>query len=312
MIPETRNCGQCRSLAPAGCVAVRIGENGGLSPDRSRIDESARISVQGSLRRLRHPGAGRAHRLQPRRGGRRGEGHRRRRLGREGPGPRGRPRQGRRRQGRQGPRCGREGDGGHARPAAGHQADGARRPADPEGVRGDRLGDRARDLPLDDPEPGQGPHRDDRFGRRRHGHRGSRRALAREDHHGRHPPGRGPAALPVPPDGVRARLQGRADRAVPDHRDGALQALHREGRGAGRGQPADRHQGRLAAGARRQDQHRPERGVPPEGRRGDARHLAGRRDGAEGQRARPQLRLARRQHRLHGQRRRASRWRPWT
>ena len=49
---------------------------------------------------------------------------------------------------------------------------------------------------------------------------------------------------------------------------------------AGRGQSADRHEGRHAGRARRQDQHRGERAVPPAGARGAARSRAGRPDGA--------------------------------
>ena len=83
----------------------------------------------------------------------------------------------------------------------------------------------------------------------------------------------------------------------------ALPALHGEGPEPRRDQPADRHQGRRAGGARCQDQHRRERAVPAPGARGAARREPGRPDGAACQRARPELRLPRRRHRLHGQRR---------
>ena len=57
------------------------------------------------------------------------------------------------------------------------------------------------------------------------------------------------------------------------------------------------------AGPRRQDQHRRERAVPAAGTADHAGSEPGRRHGAPRRRARPQLRVPRRQHRLHGERR---------
>ncbi len=71
-----------------------------------------------------------------------------------------------------------------------------------------------------------------------------------------------------------------------------------------RGQPAHRHQGGRPRGARRQDQHRRQRHVPAESIGGPARPIAGRPHRARGQRTRPQLRLAGRRYRLHGEWRR--------
>ena len=128
---------------------------------------------------------------------------------------------------------------------------------------------------------------------------------AREDPARRHRPGRGPAALPVPPAGVRARLQGRADRAVRVDRARALPALPRDATPAlvevnplivtkdGSLVALDAKINIDANALFRQKALAAMRDPSQE----DAMERAG-------HRARPQLRLARRQHRLHGQRRR--------
>ena len=79
---------------------------------------------------------------------------------------------------------------------------------------------------------------------------------------------------------LRPRAQGRAGRRVRDDRARALQAVSRMRREPRGGEPADRHGRRPRAGARRQDRHRGQRALPPEGPRRLARHVAGRRDGA--------------------------------
>ena len=86
--------------------------------------------------------------------------------------------------------------------------------------------------------------------------------------------------------------------------DGALRRLLADRRLAGRDQPAGRHRGRRPAGARRQDELRRQRALPPSGHQGAARP---RRRGSardRGLEVLAQLHQARRQHRLHGQRRR--------
>ena len=84
----------------------------------------------------------------------------------------------------------------------------------------------------------------------------------------------------------------------------ALPRLRREGHEPARDQSAGRHQGREADLPRRQDRLRRQRAVPPSRRRGAARRDRGRREGNRGVEVRSQLRRARRQDRLHGQRRR--------
>ncbi len=84
----------------------------------------------------------------------------------------------------------------------------------------------------------------------------------------------------------------------------ALQGLRRQGHEPARGQPADRHEGRPSARARRQGLVRQQRAVPPPRRARTARHHRGGRQGDRGVEVRPRLCRARRQYRLHGQRRR--------
>ena len=104
-----------------------------------------------------------------------------------------------------------------------HQT-GAGRSADPSGVRRGRLEDRARAVPEPGAESRQGPRGLHRLGRRRHGHRGSRRAHAGEDHPRERASGRRAAAFAVPRARVRPRARRQADRAVRQHRAGAVQA----------------------------------------------------------------------------------------
>ena len=90
-------------------------------------------------------------------------------------------------------------------------------------------------------------------------------------------------------------------------RQGARQALRRVRRHrrlADRDQPARGHRQGRADGARRQGRLRQQCRVPPPGPRGAARPHRRRSDGDRGVEIRPRLHQARRQHRLHGQRRR--------
>ena len=107
----------------------------------------------------------------------------------------------------------------------------------------------------------------------------------------------------------RGRLRARARRAIsPSRRRSSPAQLYDAFVGTDclddRDQPAGRDRRRRAAGARRQDELRFERDVPPPRRRGAARRERGGPDGGRGVEVRPRLHQARRQHRLHGQRRR--------
>ena len=108
-------------------------------------------------------------------------------------------------------------------------------------------------------------------------------------------PRRRPRPRPQGGDGVQGREA--------DHRPG--QRLHGHRRLARRDQPADGHRRRRRHGARRQDEFRRQRPLPPQGHRRHARPRRGEPPGGRGQQVQPQLHQARRQHRLHGQRRRA-------
>ena len=85
----------------------------------------------------------------------------------------------------------------------------------------------------------------------------------------------------------------------------ALPRLRRQGHEPARDQSAGRHQGRQRHLPRRQDRFRRQRALSPPRHRRAARRERGRRQGDRGVEVRPQLRRARRHHRLHGQRRRA-------
>ena len=85
----------------------------------------------------------------------------------------------------------------------------------------------------------------------------------------------------------------------------AVPGVFRARRVADRDQSAGRDRRGRPAGARRQDGVRRQRAVPPSRDRGAARRGRGGPDRARGRQAPAQLRQARRQYRLHGQRRRA-------
>ena len=107
----------------------------------------------------------------------------------------------------------------------------------------------------------------------------------------------------------RRRAQDRHSRG--QHRAGAggaagtLQGIRRDRRVAGRDQSARDHRRRQSHRARRQAQLRFQRAVPASGDRRDARPRRGGSGGDRGVEVRPVVHLARRQHRLPGQRRRA-------
>ena len=84
----------------------------------------------------------------------------------------------------------------------------------------------------------------------------------------------------------------------------ALCGVRRQGHGDARNQSAGRHQAGRSARARRQGVVRRQRAVSPSRSAGAARRDRGRRQGNRGVEIRPELRRARRQYRLHGQRRR--------
>ena len=141
--------------------------------------------------------------------------------------------------------------------------------------------------------------------RGRHGHRGSRREDAREDPQGLHRSGQRADRR----RGRRRRAQDRHSRgeraAGARGAAGALPGVRRDRRLARRDQPADPHRRRRRGRARRQDQLRRQRAVPPSRDRRDARPRRGGSGRDRGVEVRPVLHLARRQHRLPGQRRRA-------
>ena len=118
-------------------------------------------------------------------------------------------------------------------------------------------------------------------------------------------PGDRAGAVPGAQARVRARPDGRSGRQ--GHEDDARppRRLCGHRRVAARDQPAHRHQGRRPAGARRQDELRRQRAVPP--RRYPRSARSGRRGSARGRGVEvlAELHSPRRQHRLHGQRRRA-------
>ena len=84
----------------------------------------------------------------------------------------------------------------------------------------------------------------------------------------------------------------------------ALPLLRRDRRLAGGGQSVGPAQGRLGGGARRQAELRRQRALPAQGAARLPRRRRGGPDRGPGQGVRPGLHLARRQHRLHGERRR--------
>ena len=164
----------------------------------------------------------------------------------------------------------------------------------------------ARDVPRD---PGRPRHRQAGVHgvvSRRRGHRRGRREGPEGDPQGaRRPRGRLPG-LP----GAQARVRARAAGAL--LRQGGrrfMQALYRafERRRllAGRDQPVPGHEGRRAARARREDELRRQRALPPPGPARAARPRRGGPARGRGLEVQPELHQARRrQHRLHGERRR--------
>ena len=172
----------------------------------------------------------------------------------------------------------------------------------PRGVGGGGVGHRRGVLRLDRLRPlGQAPARD-ALHPGRHGHRGGRGPRPAGDR----APARRPAArlpgLPRPPARVRG---GRRRRRHPPHRRPArpaLRRLRRRGGDARRGQPHDRHRRPPRDGARREGHARRQRAVPPRRERRAAQPLGRGPAGADGARARADLREARREHRHPGQR----------
>ncbi len=271
----------------------------------SEFHESPRVSVQSFVRRVRHSRASGPRRHDARGGESRGHEARRQSLGRQGAGARGRPRQGRRRQAREVGRRGRA-----ARQSACSARASSRIKAAPEG------------LPIDYVyvEAGSSIERElylslvvDRSSERiavmasaaggmdieEVAHKTPEKILTLTLH-----PAAGLEDYPGPQ--ARLRLRARCRRSRGSSRDilrkldEAVSRMRREPR---RGQPADRHERRPRRRARREDQHRGQRAVPPEAARRDARHEPRGRARARRARERPQLRLARRQHRVHGERR---------
>ena len=114
----------------------------------------------------------------------------------------------------------------------------------------------------------------------------------------------GPAAVRGATSRVRPRPLRRSGRQGRQADDGHLSGVHRDRRLAPRDQPARRHGGRRAAGARRQDELRRQRALSPSGSQGTARPRRGRAARDRGVEVLAQLHQARRHDRLHGQRRR--------
>ena len=126
-----------------------------------------------------------------------------------------------------------------------------------------------------------------------------------EDHQGRDRPGDRLPAVPRPPDRLRPRPRGQARSAsAVAFMRGIYRAFTELRRQPDRDQSAGGHRGRRAGGARRQDELRQQRALPPApgGRAARPRRGGPARD--RGQPPRAELHQARRQHRLHGQRRR--------
>ena len=118
--------------------------------------------------------------------------------------------------------------------------------------------------------------------------------------------------LPVPQARLRLGPQRGEQVPAPRHAAQAREAVPRVRREPGRAQPADRDQGRPPRRARRQDQHRRQRAVPPEATRRDARQAPGRR--ARARRAASTTSTTSRSTATSAawSTARASRWRRWT
>ncbi len=108
--------------------------------------------------------------------------------------------------------------------------------------------------------------------RRRRRDREGRRGDARADLQGVHPSRRRAERLPDAEAGVRARARGAAGRAGRQGDDGGLRRVHRDRRVAHRDQSAHRHRRRQPARARREDDVRRQRALPPPRLQGAARH----------------------------------------
>ena len=167
-----------------------------------------------------------------------------------------------------------------------------------EGVR-----HQTRALSLDAGRPRHRPHRRHRLDRRRHGHRDGGQGPSREDRRAGDRPGGRLPALRGPQDRLRARARGQAGRRVREAPGQSLQGLHRARLLADRDQPADRHRRGRGHRARCQDELRRQRALPPQGAGGPARRRRGGSGRDRGRQVRPELRQARRQDRLHGERR---------
>ena len=191
------------------------------------------------------------------------------------------------------------------RHAAGHPPDRAegKKVQAPAGRAGGRH--RARALPRHGRRSRHRARHGDGVDRRRHGDRGGRRQDAGEDPARGGRPGRSAwrrtrRASSPSASGCTARRRRTSTELLAT----ALSRVRRDRLLAGRDQPAGRVTDGERARARRQDHLRRQRALPPQGVRGAARPRRGRSVGDRGQALRPQLHQARRQHRLHGQRRR--------
>ena len=160
-------------------------------------------------------------------------------------------------------------------------------------------------LPRHGRRPRDAEGRADGLGRGRHGHRGSRRDAPGEDP----PPRRRSRDRDQGRRGRRRRAQDRDPRgeraAGARGAAGALPCVLGNGLVARRDQPADPHRRRPRDRARRQDELRRQRALPPSRDSRDARPRRGGPGRGRGVEVRPQLHPARRQHRLPGERRRA-------
>ncbi len=232
----------------------------------------------------------------------------------QGAGARGRPRQGRRREGRTRRRGGAPLLLRHARHAPGHY----RRP-DPKACPSARCTSRparrshARSYLSLTLNRERGRIAPDRLGCRRHGHRGggstrprrrssqrrsTRRRACRPTRRASSPLAWASAARRPP----NSRVLAAALYRLYMEKDLSLLEVN----------PLIVTQGRLAHGTGRQDQRGCQCGLPPPGTCRAARCLAGGSDGAACERARPQLRIPRRGHRLQWSMAPALPWPPWT
>src|SRR5213594_4306714 len=269
----------------------------------SSRDENPRVPGEGAAAGVWGIGALRGCRDDARRGAR-GRGPARRARRREGAGPRGRARQGGWDQGRGRSGGCRAGRAAGPRHEAQDAADAARGHRGTLRARRRGVGRRARALPVDHPRPGPLDARGDGLPGGRDGDRGGRRAVAREDPPRVGAPVPGARGLSSPAAGVRPRPGRRAVQAGRRADPQSLRAVSGQGLLARRGESARRDPRCARPCPRCQTQLRRQRALPPQGDRGAPGHQRGgpaRRRGVEVQ---PELHQARRQRRLHGQRRR--------